>query len=176
MIHSLCWIPFLSMTSRHVESNSSFILVSILFNTFSRLLRYIVSHVRSTIILLILLSSASVLGPTGVKRNKSSKSPSHHIYKYVFSFFSSFPRLDKALIRPGRVDMKEMVGFAGSHQLTQMFKNFYPEAPFEMAHEFANRVMESGQQVSAAQVQGFFMLHKTEPHIVIENAGQVIDV
>lgn len=46
-------------------------------------------------------------------------------------------RLDPALIRPGRVDMKEYVGYCDREQVELMFLRFYKEA--EHAKIFANK-------------------------------------
>ncbi|KAH7985967.1 hypothetical protein HPB49_026185 [Dermacentor silvarum] len=35
--------------------------------------------------------------------------------------------LDPALIRPGRVDVREFVGPASDHQLAALFRRFYPQ-------------------------------------------------
>ena len=85
-----------------------------------------------------------------------------HIYFFLF-------RLDPALIRPGRVDMKEFVDYCSEHQLTQMFLRFYPEEPESRAGEFARLALSVGKPISAAQVQGFFMMHKTDPDTVLKN-------
>lgn len=70
--------------------------------------------------------------------------------------------MDPALIRPGRIDMKEYVGFCSAYQLEEMFKRFFnsPDS-IENATEFASKVMAAGKNVSPAQVQGYFMMHKT---------------
>ena len=78
-------------------------------------------------------------------------------------------RLDPALVRPGRVDMKELVDYCSDYQLTQMFLRFYPEEPESRASEFARLVLAQGQPVSAAHVQGFFMMHKTDPDTVVNS-------
>lgn len=78
-------------------------------------------------------------------------------------------RLDPALIRPGRVDIKQMIDNATEYQLRLMFQRFYPEQPAAMAMEFAAAVLSHGRKVSMAQVQGLFMLHKSEPSVVLGN-------
>ena len=80
------------------------------------------------------------------------------------------------MIRPGRVDMKELIGWASAHQLEQMYMRFYPQESRVRAAAFAQKVKENGQEVSAAQVQGFFMFHKSDPQTAIKNAHMVATV
>lgn len=84
-------------------------------------------------------------------------------------------RLDPALIRPGRIDVKEYVGYCSKHQVEEMFKRFFT-APdnIEQAVVFAERVMSFGRNVSPAQIQGYFMMHKkSDAATVIANAEQI---
>ena len=88
-------------------------------------------------------------------------------------------RLDPALIRPGRVDRKLMVGPANAQQISTMFKRFYslpkdivPEedgdddisfAKFEedmveeLAQELSERIGE--EEIPMAHVQGHVLSH-----------------
>lgn len=68
------------------------------------------------------------------------------------------------------MDMKERVDYASSHQLRQMFMRFYPDQPESRADEFAQIVAKAGKPVSAAQVQGYFMMFKMNPDTVVKNA------
>ncbi|XP_037959496.1 mitochondrial chaperone BCS1 [Teleopsis dalmanni] len=84
--------------------------------------------------------------------------------RIVFMTTNYIERLDPALIRPGRVDVKEYVGYCGDYQLEEMFKRFYRQndnQKIPMATEFSKRVLTDGRSVSPAQIQGFFMRHKT---------------
>lgn len=82
-------------------------------------------------------------------------------------------RLDPALIRPGRVDMKVAIGYASSYQLEQMYSRFFPEQPLARAQMFAEQVGAKGRSVSMAQLQGYFMFYKSEPEASLDNTDQI---
>lgn len=103
--------------------------------------------------------------------------------RIVFMTTNYPERLDPALIRPGRVDYKEYVGFCSHYQLGQMFKRFYEKGtpasgvPNDISayqKEFADRVLATGRNVSPAQIQGYFMLHKlSSEQEVIANINDI---
>ena len=93
-----------------------------------------------------------------------------------FLVVASVIRLDKALIRPGRIDVKAMIGFCTGYQLQQMFIRFYPSESTNCARQFADRVLSLKHNVSAAQVQGYFMLHKDCAASAIQNADSILNV
>lgn len=86
----------------------------------------------------------------------------------------SFNRLDPALVRPGRVDLKQYVGHCTRWQLACMFQRFYPEQSLAVAQQFAEQALEVSKQISAAQVQGHFMLYKTDPEGAIANVCSIL--
>ena len=84
-------------------------------------------------------------------------------------------RLDPALIRPGRVDVKEFIGHCSDYQLRKMFEKFYPtEADGKMTEDFvkAASVIER-KKLSPAAVQGHFMFFKTDPKGAIDNISRL---
>lgn len=89
--------------------------------------------------------------------------------RLVFMTTNYLDRLDGALIRPGRVDYKQFVGHCSHWQLCQMFQRFYPEQPAAAAQRFADAALAVSGQLSAAQVQGHFLLYKMEPLKAIDN-------
>uniref|UniRef100_A0A182NCX3 Mitochondrial chaperone BCS1 n=1 Tax=Anopheles dirus TaxID=7168 RepID=A0A182NCX3_9DIPT len=97
--------------------------------------------------------------------------------RIVFMTTNYLERLDPALIRPGRVDVKEYVGHCSHHQLAQMFRRFYTGTDAESnAQLFAERVAADGRNVSPAQIQGYFMVHKmSDQQTVLDNVQQIWD-
>lgn len=89
--------------------------------------------------------------------------------RIVFMTTNHIDRLDPALIRPGRIDVKQFVGHCSGWQLAQMFHRFYPEQPASAAEEFADVALGTLEKISAAQVQGHFMMHKNDPQAAIKN-------
>ncbi|NXB54957.1 BCS1 protein, partial [Leucopsar rothschildi] len=89
--------------------------------------------------------------------------------RIVFMTTNFVDRLDPALVRPGRVDLKQYVGHCSPWQLACMFQRFYPEQPPAAAQRFAEQALAVSKQISAAQVQGHFMLYKTDPEGATSN-------
>jgi len=89
--------------------------------------------------------------------------------RIVFMTTNYVDRLDPALIRPGRVDLMQYIGHSTEKQCISMFNRFYPDAPAGMAGEFASLVAQTGVNVSAAQIQGFFMFYKRDPSQALQN-------
>ncbi|XP_052532245.1 mitochondrial chaperone BCS1 isoform X2 [Tympanuchus pallidicinctus] len=94
--------------------------------------------------------------------------------RIVFMTTNYVDRLDPALVRPGRVDLKQYVGHCSQGQLVRMFQRFYPEQPPAAAEQFAEQALAVSKQISAAQVQGHFMLYKTDPGGAIENVHSIL--
>jgi len=84
-------------------------------------------------------------------------------------------RLDPALIRPGRVDIKAKVDYCTTYQLQTMFERFYPEESKQHAREFAQTVLASVQTISPAEIQGYFMLHKDSGRDALANAANILN-
>ncbi|GJQ67176.1 hypothetical protein Trydic_g8087 [Trypoxylus dichotomus] len=91
--------------------------------------------------------------------------------RIVFMTTNYLERLDPALIRPGRVDLKEYIGWCSAYQVEQMYLRFYKNGNAQLeAKEFANRVISASKNVSPAQIQGYFMFHKqATSNTVLEN-------
>lgn len=86
----------------------------------------------------------------------------------------TFHRLDPALIRPGRVDVKEFIGHCSREQLELMFLRFYQgEDSLAQASTFADLVLKHEKPVSPAQIQGYFMFNKENESAVLQNVDKI---
>ncbi|CAI9742041.1 mitochondrial chaperone BCS1-like [Octopus vulgaris] len=86
---------------------------------------------------------------------------------------NALTELDSALIRPGRVDIKEKIDFASKHQIKTMFLRFYPEEPESVAEQFADQLLAESQEISAAQLQGYFLMYKSDSKSALDNVKQL---
>uniref|UniRef100_A0A8D8YXZ1 Mitochondrial chaperone BCS1 n=2 Tax=Cacopsylla melanoneura TaxID=428564 RepID=A0A8D8YXZ1_9HEMI len=92
--------------------------------------------------------------------------------RLLFMTTNYIDRLDPALIRPGRVDLREYVGYCSKHQLELMYRRFYDDP--EHASKFSEAVLAANRNTSAAQIQGYFMRYKHEsPETVLTNIDQI---
>ncbi|CAB4056967.1 BCS1 [Lepeophtheirus salmonis] len=88
--------------------------------------------------------------------------------RILFMTTNYLDRLDPALIRPGRVDVKQYIGYCSHKQLSDMYMKFYPDAPLIKAEEFGKKVIELNLPISAATLQGYFMFFKHSPDLAHE--------
>jgi len=89
--------------------------------------------------------------------------------RLVFMTTNYLERLDSALIRPGRVDVKQIIDLASDSQLCRMYSRFYPEMSDADAILFSEKVTNSGKRFSIAEIQGHFMSFKHDPRGAIEH-------
>lgn len=78
--------------------------------------------------------------------------------------------LDKALIRPGRIDRQINIKNASYFQIEEMFKRFFPDSA-EKSKEFAYNLVE--YENSMAELQGYFMQY-TDANQAIANCKELI--
>ncbi|OLL22730.1 Mitochondrial chaperone BCS1 [Neolecta irregularis DAH-3] len=87
--------------------------------------------------------------------------------RLIFMTTNHVQILEDALIRPGRVDMKQAIDNASYTQAKQMFLRFF-EGRENDADEFAERVCGLEKKVSTASLQGLFVYNKHDPRRCIE--------
>lgn len=85
--------------------------------------------------------------------------------RIIFLTTNHVERLDPALIRPGRVDLKEYLGNATDYQIKNMFMRFYDDE--KLANEFVANL--KGRDVSTASLQGHFVYYKDKPQEAVNN-------
>ncbi|KAG1229889.1 hypothetical protein G6F68_019341 [Rhizopus microsporus] len=85
--------------------------------------------------------------------------------RIIFLTTNHVEKLDPALIRPGRVDLKEYLGNASDYQIRKMFLRFYDDE--KLADRFVEKL--KGKKVSTASLQGHFVYYKDQPLQDIEN-------
>lgn len=78
-----------------------------------------------------------------------------------------YPKLDKALIRPGRVDVIKYFGLASEKQTMLMFRRFFPEESEELARQFASQIPPNTR--SMAELQGFLLANSSDSSQPLKN-------
>lgn len=86
--------------------------------------------------------------------------------RIIFLTTNHVEKLDPALIRPGRVDLKEYLGNATEYQIRNMFLRFYDDE--KLADEFVQKTKDKG--VSTASLQGHFVYYKDKPQEAVDQA------
>lgn len=96
--------------------------------------------------------------------------------RILFFTTNHVSRLQRALLRPGRIDMKQEIGYTTPNQAKELFLSFYRDETQrhnvnieELANEFTNQFKQLAIGVTPAMLQGLFMLHKNYPSHAIEN-------
>ncbi len=79
-------------------------------------------------------------------------------------------KLDAALIRPGRADVKLFFGNATADQARRLFERFFPRHGHR-AEDFAGRIED--RRYSMATLQDYLMLHRRDPDQAVRHAGEI---
>ncbi|KAI8970409.1 BCS1 N terminal-domain-containing protein [Mycotypha africana] len=91
--------------------------------------------------------------------------------RIIFLTTNHAETLDPALIRPGRVDLKEYLGNATEYQIKNMFMRFYDDE--KLADQFVERL--KGKPVSTASLQGHFVYYKDRPLEAVQNTDTLFN-
>ena len=79
-------------------------------------------------------------------------------------------RLDPALIRPGRVDIRQLIGYCSRQQALNLFLNFFPQASHLESNSFVENIFsEKNSEISPAQIQAHLLLYKDDICSAINN-------
>ena len=89
--------------------------------------------------------------------------------RILFMTTNYIERLDPALVRPGRVDLIQYIGYCSRAQIKEMFVKFYPQDEPARAEAFADKINNLDVELSAAQVQGYFMWYKNSSQDALDN-------
>ena len=101
--------------------------------------------------------------------------------RILFMTTNHIEKLDPALIRPGRVDLKELLGDATAYQVQTLFSRFYAGSlPAQELQSLEDKLVEQMQEdqpaISMAALQGHFIRHDArtavaEWNTLVENAA-----
>ncbi|KAN0016028.1 hypothetical protein ACTFIU_005980 [Dictyostelium citrinum] len=91
--------------------------------------------------------------------------------RILFMTTNHLEKLDKVLIRPGRVDLQIEIGLCSPYQMEQMFLKFYP-TQFDLAKQFVEKL--ENYKFSPAQLQAYFMTYSNNSIDAINNINELI--
>eukprot|EP01132_Coremiostelium_polycephalum_P001487 gene1487-1876_t len=91
--------------------------------------------------------------------------------RILFMTTNHLEKLDKVLIRPGRVDLQVRIGLSSKYQLEKMFLKFYPGEK-DLAKEFSESLPQDS--ISPAQLQAYFMRYSTSPSQALSNRLELV--
>lgn len=78
----------------------------------------------------------------------------------IFLMTTNHPeKLDEALVRPGRCDVKAELRKASKDQMVKLFNRFFPSSPPKLSKEFSRCLPE--YELSMAQLQGHLMKYRS---------------
>jgi chaperone BCS1 len=94
--------------------------------------------------------------------------------RILFMTTNHIDRLDPALIRPGRVDVKQLIDWATDDQIKRMFQRFYPDTG-DAAQEFVDSIRKGAisKHLSTAQLQGHFVLYRDDYRLALSNVNNI---
>lgn len=124
------------------------------------------------------------------KRKKSNAGPKNHPLTFsgllnsidglaaqggriLFMTTNKIDKLDPALIRPGRADIRVLIPNARKQEAKILFERFYPNIPEEIANQFISSIPED--QISMASIQGHLLKHRDNPFDAVEKISSMIE-
>ena len=88
--------------------------------------------------------------------------------RIIFMTTNHLEKLDDALIRPGRIDIKKYIGNATSQQAKEMFERFFPGYD-KLSNEFYSIITGMNVEISPATIQGHLILYKSRPKDAVQS-------
>ena len=82
-------------------------------------------------------------------------------------------KLDPALLRPGRIDVKIKLDYASSDQIKRIFLKFFPERSISEATSFSLLIPEA--KLSMAKLQGYFLRYKNDFSSIMKHTSHLFD-
>jgi chaperone BCS1 len=92
--------------------------------------------------------------------------------RIIFMTTNYIDRLDTALIRPGRADVKVYIGNASKEQAYRLFCRFYPGVSDKIAKSFVESIPD--YKISMAKIQHHLMLYRDQPEEACKNTQGLI--
>ncbi|RWS03314.1 hypothetical protein B4U79_02697 [Dinothrombium tinctorium] len=96
--------------------------------------------------------------------------------RIMFMTTNHVQRLDPALIRPGRVDRRQIIDYPSEDQQRQVFTRFYPDAEQSLVEDFISKMSESPKKRSVAEIQGLFMMYKYDPEEAVKTLNDELSL
>ncbi|CAD2222434.1 BCS1 N terminal/ATPase family associated with various cellular activities (AAA), putative [Angomonas deanei] len=90
----------------------------------------------------------------------------------VFMTTNHVEKLDAALIRPGRVDLKVEIGLLDADQVRRMYLKFFPNATVDQQTRMTHQIKDL--TMSAAQLQSHLFIQREDAEAAIRNLPQFI--
>lgn len=90
----------------------------------------------------------------------------------VFMTTNHPEKLDEALTREGRADVKVYIGNATTEQIYRLFIRFYPNVSVSLAEKFARAI--PSKEIKMAKLQHHLMKYRGNPHLALQNVEEVL--
>lgn len=93
--------------------------------------------------------------------------------RIIFMTTNHPEKLDEALIRPGRADVKVYIGKATQDQIYRLFCRFHPDNE-DIARVYAGSLPSN--KLSMAEIQHHLMVHRDSPKTALDNIDELLKV